>query len=114
MAYSFLKERSRASGVIAVTPSGVFALGVASTSAQDTSSDTVGPASIHLGTCDSLGDVVAELRDLAVMFDDDDDLAVGLREQNDSGFAGVALLDDDDDDNELDFDVYIAREVVQR
>lgn len=44
---------------------------------------------------------------------DDDDLAVGLREQNDSGFVGVALLDDDDDDNELDADVYIAREVVQ-
>lgn len=45
--------------------------------------------------------------------DDDTDLAVGLREQNGSGFAGVALLDDDDDDNELDVDVYIAREVVQ-
>lgn len=43
---------------------------------------------------------------------DDDDLAVGLREQNDSGFAGVALLDDDDDDNELDVDVYIARDVA--
>lgn len=43
---------------------------------------------------------------------DDDDLAVGLREQNGSGFAGVALLDDDDDDNELDVDVYIARDVA--
>ncbi|MBA3275472.1 MAG: hypothetical protein H0T72_06735 [Chloroflexia bacterium] len=46
--------------------------------------------------------------------DDDVDLAVGLREQNDSGFAGIALLDDDDDDddNELDVDVYIARDVA--
>ncbi|MDQ3442490.1 MAG: hypothetical protein M3490_02635 [Chloroflexota bacterium] len=44
--------------------------------------------------------------------DDDTDLAVGLREQNDSGFAGIALLDDDDDDNELDVDVYIGREVA--
>ncbi len=44
--------------------------------------------------------------------DDDDTLAVGLREENDSGFAGVALFDDDDDDNELDVDVYIARDVT--
>jgi hypothetical protein len=43
---------------------------------------------------------------------DDDTLAVGSREQNVSGFAGVALLDDDDDDNELDVELYIARDVA--
>jgi hypothetical protein len=54
--------------------------------------------------CESIGGFVSA--------DDDEDLAVGLRQQNDSGFAVVALLDDDDDDNELDVDVYIARDVV--
>ncbi len=54
--------------------------------------------------CESIGGFVSA--------DDDEDLAVGLRQQNDSGFAGVALLDDDDDDNELDVDVHIARDVV--
>ena len=258
MEYRFLNGRKRATGILAASLAGVFALGTAATVAQDTSSDTSRPASIHLGTCDSPGDVVAELRDLVVMFDDDDDddgqddgsgssgtdsstpvslpgsgddgggddttddqggddttddgggddnaddqggdddsddggdddsgrqlpntlafqssgggefvgaddasvvegsedsdvdvdlatllaephviavfesdgsdtiiacgsiggfvsadddddLAVGLRQQNDSGFAGVALLDDDDDDNELDVDVYIARDAV--
>jgi hypothetical protein len=38
----------------------------------------------------------------------DEDLAVGLRSQNDSGFGGIALLDGDDDDNEVDVDVYLA------
>lgn len=44
--------------------------------------------------------------------DDDTTLAVGLREQNGSGFAGIALFDDDDDDNDLDVDVYIGRDVA--
>jgi len=236
---------------LAASLAGALALSVASTAAQDTSSDTVRPASIHLGSCDAPGEAVAELNDLVVMFDDNDDddqgggldagttstpapgsgtgddnaddgtgddnaddglggddnaddrpggdddaddgddsgddgsrpgirafqasggefvgpedasvvegsedsnigtdlatllaephviavfesegsdtiiacgsiggfasadddtgLAVGLREQNDSGFAGIALLDDDDDDNELDVDVYIGRDVA--
>lgn len=42
----------------------------------------------------------------------DDDLAVGLREQGESGFAGVAVIDGDDDDNEVDIDIYLAREVI--
>lgn len=46
------------------------------------------------------------------MVSGDDDLAIGLRQANDSGFAGVALLDGDDDDNELDVDVYLARDAV--
>jgi len=41
----------------------------------------------------------------------DDDLDIGLREQGDSGFAGVALIDGDDDDNEVDVDIYLARAV---
>jgi hypothetical protein len=199
--------RSSVIGVMAA----VMAYGTVATTAQETSTDTSRPASIHTGTCDAPGDVVAELQDLVVMFDDDTDddggtdpstpsddddtddddddngrrlpgssafqpssggdfvgaedasvvegsedsdigigldalladphviavfesdnsetiiacgsiggffsgdddtLAVGLREQNNSGFAGVALLDDDDDDNELDVDLYIARDVA--
>lgn len=60
------------------------------------------------------------------MISDDDDLYIGLRQQNDSGFAGVALLDgeheddehDDDDhgedhdDAEIEVEVYLARDVV--
>lgn len=247
----------RPARLVAASLAGALALSVASTAAQDTSSDTVRPASIHLGSCDAPGEAVAELNDLVVMFDDNDDdqgggsdagpastpkpgsggddnaddgagddnaddglggddnaddgtgddnaddgtgdddaddgddsgddgsrpgirafqasggefvgpedasvvegsedsnigtglatllaephviavfesegsdtiiacgsiggfasadddtdLAVGLREQNDSGFAGIALLDDDDDDNELDVDVYIGRDVA--
>ncbi|MDQ3657607.1 MAG: hypothetical protein M3457_21335 [Chloroflexota bacterium] len=262
-----LNEWKRPARVLAVSLAGALALSVAATAAQDTSSDTVRPASIHLGSCDAPGEAVAELNDLVVMFDDNDDdqgggsdagtastpapgsgtgddnaddgtggdnaddglggddnaddgtgddnaddgpggddaddgtgdddaddgddsgddgsrpgirafqasggefvgpedasvvegsedsnigtdlatllaephviavfesegsdtiiacgsiggfasadddtdLAVGLREQNDSGFAGIALLDDDDDDNELDVDVYIGRDVA--
>lgn len=44
--------------------------------------------------------------------DDDDDLAIGLREQAESGFAGVALFDDEDDDSEVDVDVYLARDAA--
>lgn len=226
----------RSSRVMTASLAGALALSVAATAAQDTSSDTVRPASIHLGSCDAPGETVAELNDLVVMFDDNDDdqgggddaddglggddnaddgvgsddnaddgtddaddgtddaddadddsgfrpgirafqangsgfvgpedasvvegsedstigtdlatllaephvvavfesdgsdtiiacgsiggftaadddtdLAVGLREQNDSGFAGIALFDDDDDDNELDVDVYIGRDVA--
>lgn len=43
----------------------------------------------------------------------DDDLAIGLRQQNGSGFGGVALLDSDDEDNEVDVDIYLARSVVE-
>lgn len=42
----------------------------------------------------------------------DDDLAVGLRQQNGSGFAGVALFGDDDGDGQLDVDVYLGRDVA--
>lgn len=42
----------------------------------------------------------------------DDDLDIGLRAQGDSGFAGVALIDGDDDDNEVDIDLYLARDVT--
>lgn len=41
----------------------------------------------------------------------DDELDIGLRAQGDSGFAGVALIDGDDDDNEVDIDLYLARNV---
>jgi hypothetical protein len=44
--------------------------------------------------------------------DDDEDLVIGLREQADSGFAGVAAFDDEDDDSELDVDLYLARDVT--
>jgi hypothetical protein len=44
--------------------------------------------------------------------DDDEDLVIGLREQGDSGFAGVAAFDDEDDDSELDVDLYLARDVT--
>ncbi|MDQ3548366.1 MAG: hypothetical protein M3439_06040 [Chloroflexota bacterium] len=54
--------------------------------------------------CGSIGGFVAA--------DDDNDLAIGLRPQNDSGVAGIAILDDDDDNDDLDVDVYIARDVV--
>ncbi len=47
-----------------------------------------------------------------VSADDDNDLAIGLRPQNGSGFAGIAILDDDDDNDDLDVDVYIARDIV--
>ena len=240
----------RPSRLVAASLAGALALSVASTAAQDAPSDTVRPASIHLGSCDAPGEAVAELNDLVVMFDDNDDdqgggsdagtastpvpgsgtgddnaddgagddnaddglgdddnaddgpggdddaddgddsgddgsrpgirafqasggefvgpedasvvegsedsnigtdlatllagphviavfesegsdtiiacgsiggfasadddtdLAIGLRQQNDSGFAGIALLDDDDDDSELDVDVYIGRDVA--
>lgn len=42
----------------------------------------------------------------------DDDLDIGLREYGDSGIAGVALIDGDDDDNEVDIDIYLARDVT--
>jgi len=44
--------------------------------------------------------------------DGDTGLAVSLRQQNGSGPAGIVLFDHDDDDNELDVDVYIARDVT--
>lgn len=44
--------------------------------------------------------------------DDDEDLVIGLREQGDSGFAGVAAFDDEDDDSELDVDLYLARDAT--
>ena len=135
--------------------------------------DTIQPASIHTGTCDSPGDLVFELRDVVVAPDsrgqleyvgageasltegsdssdlpttladltsaphliavfesegsgtliacgeiggftvpNDDDLDIGLRAQGDSGFAGVALIDGDDDDNEVEIDLYLARNVT--
>lgn len=151
-------------------------LGAASVAAQTQApeaTDTVRPASIHAGTCDSPGDLVAELRDVVVAPDsgrtpefvgaeqasivegsdssvvsltladltaaphliavfesessdtivacgeiggftapNDDDLDAGLRTQGDSGMAGVALIDGDDDDNEVDIDIYLARDAT--
>ncbi len=38
----------------------------------------------------------------------DDDLAFGLTEQTDSGYHGIAILDDEDDDNEVEIALYLA------
>ena len=38
----------------------------------------------------------------------DDDLAFGLTEQTDSGYHGIAILDDEDDDNEVEITLYLA------
>lgn len=218
MLQNLIRDMTRRGRLPAFSLAGAIALGGVVAAAQEASPDTVRPASIHTGSCDAPGDVVAELGGLVVMFDDDgdddgsgsgaggpstpsstpgsdddeddgddsddgsgsrgigtdayqtsgggqfagaddasvvegsedsavgtgldvllaephviavfesdgtstiiacgaiggfvsaddDDLAVGLREQNGSGYAGVALLDDDDDDDELDVDVYIA------
>lgn len=43
---------------------------------------------------------------------ENEDLYVGLRAQNDSGVAGVALIEGDDDDNELDVTVYLVTEAA--
>lgn len=45
-------------------------------------------------------------------FPNEEDMAIGLREQGGSGFAGVALLEDEDDDTEVEVEIYLARDVV--
>jgi len=65
----------RSSCVVAATLGGALAPSVAVSAAQETA--TVRPASIHLGSCETSGEAVAELNDLTVMFDDSDDQAGG-------------------------------------
>lgn len=102
--------------LMAASTVGVIALGTvaATATAQDTSSDTVRPASIHTGSCDAPGDVVAELKNLVVMFDDDDDGNAsnsgggGAAPQSTPGSGGDDSRggdgDDDADDNGNDDD----------
>ncbi len=168
----FRSWRWRAIILAAIVPL-LAAAGPAAPAQQVGSTDTLRPAGIHAGDCDSPGGLVFELRDLVVGPDsrgtlefvgaggasvvegsdgmelrttladltsaphliavfegegsdtiiacgeiggfivaNDDDLAIGLRPQNDSGFAGVALIDGDDDDNEVEVDIYLARAVI--
>lgn len=44
----------------------------------------------------------------AYTYAEGEDLAIGLREQGDSMFSGVALFDNDDDDEELEVHVYLV------
>lgn len=92
--------------MVAVSTAGILAFGSVAVAAQD--ADTVRPASIHAGTCDSPGDVVAELDPLTVTFDDDDDNGSGTGDDNtddgptgddnaDDGAAGDDGLTGDDD-----------------
>ena len=74
-------------GLMTVMAVGLITFGAVASAAQDTSSDTVRPANIHVGSCDNLGEVAAELRDLVVMFDDDDD---GGAIQDAGEFVGAA------------------------
>lgn len=85
MLQDLMHEWKRASGLAAISLAGALAVGTGAASAQDV--DTVRPASIHAGTCDSPGEVVTELNPLTVTFDDDDG----------SGTGGGATGDDDAD-----------------
>lgn len=75
---------------VAVSMVSVLAFGTVAVAAQD--ADTSRPASIHTGTCDSPGDVVAELDALTVTFDDDDDDGSGSA-------AGGSMSTQTGDDN---------------
>jgi len=95
--YRRSNERGRTSRVLAASLAGAFALSVAATAAQD--SDTVRPASIHLGSCDTPGEAVAELNDLTVMFDDNDDDEGGGSNTGDPSTPAPGTGDDGGDDN---------------
>lgn len=89
--------------LVATGAAAVMALGSIATAAQDT--DTVRSASIHTGSCESPGDVVAELGSLVVMFDDDgndDDTTGGSTPPASSGSDDDAAGDDNADDTNTD------------
>lgn len=55
----------------------------------------------HMDTYIACGDIGG------VVFDDGDEMVIGLKPVGDSGFSGIAFLSSDDDD-EVDVDVYLS------